>query len=196
MTQLQTQSYKGGGDPSFTQMQIMHILCNAQNDNMQEVSNLAEVQIGFSSVEQSAGQASETAIDGNLSKIKQLASLSTILGVVTAVATGLSAAGASISGVGASKEAVLSSVKTITRGLGDGVGMAAEGGVQVAQSRDTKAIGDNQANSSVAKNLMKGLDNIGSTSSAGIEQIIQTSEQMSKEEQSIIAQDRQSKIYH
>ncbi len=186
----------GGNSPHLTEAQIMSIMCKAQNNNMSEVTNFASAQIGFSEIQTKAGQASEAKIDDNLSKIKQMSNLSMILGIVSVVATSLAGAGSSMMGIGASTDAAMESISTIASGLGNGVGPITEGGLQIAQGQISQKVGDNRAGSSVAGNLMKGFDEIGKDDMSTISQTVQDSAQFTSKEQSIISEDRQSKMYN
>lgn len=190
-----TSAQGGSNPPPITEMQIMQTLCLAQNHNMQEVSNLAQTQESFTSIQTKAGQASESKIKENLHKIKKMSNLSMILGVVTSFASGLAGA-SSMSGIGASSEALMSSLSTIAGGLGNGVGPVTEGGLTIAQAKQTKEVGENRGDSSVAGSLMKGFNEIGKDSSETIGTTIQNSSQMTSKEQSIISEDRQSKMYN
>ncbi len=190
-----TNAQGGSNPPPMTEMQIMQTLCLAQNHNMQEVSNLAQTQESFTSIQTKAGQASESKIKENLHKIKKMSNLSMILGVVTSFASGLAGA-SSMSGIGASSEALMSGMSSVASGLGNGVGPVTEGGLTIAQAKQTKEVGENRADSSVAGSLMKGFDEIGKDSSETIGITIQNSSQMTSKEQSIISEDRQSKMYN
>lgn len=198
MTNSGSSNGLGGGasSPHLTQGQIMSILCRSQNKNMNEVSNFAETQISFTDVQTKAGQASEAAVEDNIKQAKRLANLSTILGVVSAIASALGGVGSSMTGIGASTDAIMSSLSTVSNALGNGVAPVVEGSLAIAQGQVSEKMGDNTADASVSGNLMKGFDSIAKDNGATISQTIQTSAQMTSKEQSIINEDRQSKMYN
>lgn len=189
-------SIGGGSSSNLNELQIMQILCTSQNNNMLEVSTLAQTQMSFEGIQEQAGQESQKDINGNIDKLKSAAKLSVILGVMSSLASALSSTGSAMNGLGASTESAISAAASTASGLGNGVLTIAQGGIEIAQGKSSEAIGNNQADSSVAGGLMKGFDQIAQDSSSTISSTIQDNAQITGKEQSIISQDRQSKLYH
>lgn len=180
-----------------TERDIMRVLDTAKNHNMQEVTELVKTQDKFSNVELKAGQASQAKIAANSKKIKKMGVLTTVTGILSGLAAGLSGVGSAVlGGAGASLNSGMEALGTVSRGLGNGVLPLAEGSVSIVHGESTKSVGDGKASSSVAGNIMKGLDETGKGASTASQTAINQNAQITGKEQSILSEDRQSKLYN
>ncbi len=192
-----SQTAQGGGStPSYNELEILQIMGKVQNHNMEQISKLASLQLDFESVQEKAALASKSKVDANASKLKKLSRLSLVMGILGAVASGLSTVGMTVGTSGASSESFLSGFKSFASTLGNAVLPVAEGATVAVQAKTTISVADNSAAANIAGSTMKGLDEATKEAASTYSSTIESSSQVTSKEQSIISDEKNSKMYH